>query len=617
MALRPRGILSFAVRAARNAEARAAERAAAEAADQAAAKAGRTSLTVPRKKVQRRPAPTPPKVLALPPPGPGLPDFAVKPRGGQWWPDREVELGGYTGNFSPEASAREIFRARFPDLNPELEPETAALRTWFERALPRYIKNELGTPEDPLRRLAEQGLLHLPDLSPEGWSRSAAGALIDEPIGNILFPRNPKGGMPGAGNDYRGGVLASMPWLAKAPVTDKLYSVTPQSLSQLGFSHVIDEMQQALYPEHFGLPLDLAVRPESLDRMSLAAAVERAGRIGQWRNKQMEQAALSAMDNPAIQLFKEYPENNPMGLRWVELKTPDTSGGLPEGWTVSPEKDGFLDPKGEFFYTYPGQGEYDSALQQALRYEGDTMGHCVGGYCEDVLEGRSRIFSLRDAKGEPHVTIETSPAKPKALLPSGAELNEDFLLSAGLSPIVTRNVLYAINRNKPIIPYLTEARKQFGYGSNPYNEFSEAIPFFKDLDYTITPGPDDIIQIKGKQNRAPKDDYLPFVQDFVKSQQWGNVGDLGNTGLVRLPDGRYITAQQAEEAIAAIPETTTMQRAYGSNEMVPTRKVYDPTALHYLDPEEWTGIAPHFEGYAIGGRVSPDRCFCRHPMSVR
>jgi len=41
-----------------------------------------------------------------------------------------------------------------------------------------------------------------------------------------------------------------------------------------------------------------------------------------------------------------------------------------------------------------------------------------------------------------------------------------------------------------------------------------------------------IVQIKGKQNRAPKEEYLPFVQDFVKGGQWSKVGDLGNTGLI-------------------------------------------------------------------------------------
>ena len=107
------------------------------------------------------------------------------------------------------------------------------------------------------------------------------------------------------------------------------------------------------------------------------------------------------------------------------------------------------------------------------------------------------------------------------------------------------------------------------------------------------------------------------MQDFVKGGTWGNVGDLRNTGLVKLPDGRFITQQQAEEAIGAIPETTTMRRAYGSNEMVPTRQVYDPSSLDYMDPEEWAGISQYFEGFAIGGRVDADRCFSRSPFGVR
>jgi len=106
------------------------------------------------------------------------------------------------------------------------------------------------------------------------------------------------------------------------------------------------------------------------------------------------------------------------------------------------------------------------------------------------------------------------------------------------------------------------------------------------------------------------------VQDFVKSQQWGNVGDIRNTGLVRLPDGRYITGQQAEEVIGKIPETTEMVRAFASRDMVPMRRVYDPTGLDRLDPEEWQAISQYFEGYAIGGRVSADRCFSKGKSAV-
>jgi hypothetical protein len=44
----------------------------------------------------------------------------------------------------------------------------------------------------------------------------------------------------------------------------------------------------------------------------------------------------------------------------------------------------------------------------ALKYEGTQMGHCVGsgGYDEDFTNGSKIFYSLRDAKNEPHATME-------------------------------------------------------------------------------------------------------------------------------------------------------------------------------------------------------------------
>lgn len=46
-----------------------------------------------------------------------------------------------------------------------------------------------------------------------------------------------------------------------------------------------------------------------------------------------------------------------------------------------------------------------------LKYEGDAMGHCVGGYGygDAVQRGEKMIFSLRDPKHEPHATLEMEP----------------------------------------------------------------------------------------------------------------------------------------------------------------------------------------------------------------
>ena len=43
-----------------------------------------------------------------------------------------------------------------------------------------------------------------------------------------------------------------------------------------------------------------------------------------------------------------------------------------------------------------------------LETEGKTMQHCVGGYCDLVASGGTKIYSLRDQNNDPHATMETS-----------------------------------------------------------------------------------------------------------------------------------------------------------------------------------------------------------------
>lgn len=550
----------------------------------------------------QRALPAPPKPLALPAPGPGLPPQASKPRGGQFFTEKADP------NISPEAVARQQasdLSYRFMDFVPEEEgvvrmgaPQANVVQDWLARSLAKYYKTDFGAPDDPLRDLAARGLHYDVDMTPERWKATVDSYLLEDPIQQILFPPNPMGGMPGAGSNMRGETLAAMPWLAKQPVTDKLYGI---SSGGLDIAHFADELANALDPEASGLPADLALRPESLARMSFPQAVERVGRINQFRVKQMGDAAQALANNPAVQTFKEYPD---AGYRWVELRQPEYGPDmLPEGFglrvrdnqqggtyhALVDELDGGRElgagqtPEAAIKAAQKWLVESDTSLADALKYEGDTMGHCVGGYCDDVLSGRSRIFSLRDAKGQPHVTIETSPRR----MPQ----------QSGLIYRVPDDVSDELFEQAGGDEALADRLAADWFAANPQ--------------------PDDIIQIKGKQNRAPVEDYLPYVQDFVKGGTWGNIGDFGNTGLVKLPDGRFITQQQAEEAIGAIPETTTMRRAYGSAEMVPTRQVYDPSSLDYMDPEEWAAISRYFEGFAIGGRVDADRCFSRSPFGVR
>ena len=567
-----------------------ASRFAAKAAKEAAAKAAAKAAKLAVK--PRLALPAPPKPLALPAPGPGLPRFAAKPRGGQFWADKDIMEGGL--NASPEAAAR--YGAQDLGIRTNLSvrrsPAGTPEQQWLEKALTKYYKNDFGSPDDPLRDLAERGLHYDVEMTPERWQQTVNDYLLEDNLQDVLFPPNRAGGMPGAGSDLRGQTLAAMPWLAKVPATDSLYGISGGGLD---LEHFSDEFANALKsPEASGLPMDLAVRPESLGRMTFAQAAERVGRINQFRAKEMERAALGNLDSPAVQTFKEYADDNPMGLRWTELKAPDEGVGFTIEELVDPASG-----KTYFTATNPATGESFPAgvtreaavnqarqafsrdpLEQALKYEGDTMGHCVGGYCPDVMEGRSRIFSLRDAKGEPHVTVETAPVLTGI---SGDILNQ---MEPGIwDKIVSEGGHYDtfdwLKNNRPDLL----AR----FDDRPTEE---------------------IIQIKGKQNRAPKDDYLPFVQDFVKSGKWSNVGDLGNTGLVRLPDGRYITQQQWQDTLT--PEL--MQSILGTEDLPEIGMIHRRPDM--LREDIWEQVAPRFEGYAIGGRVSADRCFSKGKSAV-
>ena len=51
---------------------------------------------------------------------------------------------------------------------------------------------------------------------------------------------------------------------------------------------------------------------------------------------------------------------------------------------------------------------YKLTTPEALDFESEYMGHCVGsgGYDKGVADGTTQIYSIRDERGEPHVTFE-------------------------------------------------------------------------------------------------------------------------------------------------------------------------------------------------------------------
>ena len=424
-------------------------------------------------------------------------------------------------------------RAYDPANTDEAFLKTEALNSWIDSKLRNYVRNDMATERDPVRALAERGVLHFepphnanPSLStrvsrerlgfnPEGsgiselarkWEHMADKNLTPEPASDIWSKQS----------------RVENPWLAKVPPETAVHqtdSILPQ---EAGFNHLIDELRNATNPNS-GLPADLLLKYDALDRVSVPQAVERVAKINAWREAQKIEANAAKANNAATVLHKEYPEQ---GMKWVELKVGDDAK-LPGGFSLEPEKfarSGELagyrvigpDKKSVAFGKTEAEAIREAnipALKDALKYEGDTMGHCVGGYCDDVASGASRIFSLRDKKDQPHVTIEVNPGK----------VDRDFLDSLPDPDHPKELEKDFLGTNWTFNDYVNRHRSGNG------DQESFALKALAQHGYELPP--ERVIQIKGKGNKKPNDEYLPFVQDFIKSGKWSDVGDLQNTGM--------------------------------------------------------------------------------------
>lgn len=289
---------------------------------------------------------------------------------------------------------------------------------------------------------------------------------------------------------------------------------------------------------HVGDYLREHVSPEKLQQYDLVRAVKETAAWDKELAKNMEKARLD--DTKGSPVYKDYGD----GMRWVQLTKPgqfaresDVMGHSVRGY--EPPKTGTPQSAIDWYnfeapesirqqYPRPTNDlnnaghRWTEALRNTPEYkefraaanrshpdwtpEAGASGHPsygLGGW-DAIKRGDAKIYSLRDGKGNSHVTIEVdnTPGQYKGY------------------PSTVRNALLG--------------------------------PSKADLEYK-PPNNNNILQIKGKQNRAPSSDYLPYVQDFVKGGKWGEVGDLGNTGLIK-HKGEMLTTKEMLKEYEALPE---------------------------------------------------------------
>jgi hypothetical protein len=507
-----------------------------------------------------------------------------------------------------------------------VEPN-AALDNWIQTKLSKYVRTDMGSEADPVRKLAEEmstkvkadyevGLKRIAKMKSDIAKAKAKNkntdasettlaaeiekvegafrqtSLLPAALGPYTHPalrtaenREMAGFSPypisktnlgkeweeiadmefrphKAGDLVKTNSLAFQenPWIGNLNPDEIVYTVDPYIYQKPMFTHTVDELKNALDPAS-GLPQRLQLKPEDMQQLSIDKAFRLVNNINDWRLEQRIALNLEEANRAAVTV-KQYP-GSPGNLQWQEIKAP-TYTELPPGYTIEKLDDAtsvLKGPDGKSL-TYFGATDGPASnhqkealsflskndLERALKYEGSTMRHCVGGYCDDVWSGRTRTYSLRDSKGEPHVTIETAPADIRR----NGNTPRDFIDSLGLENLSEFSSRYGIDKN--------EINNLF-YKDQPLDtvQVSRKIIASPEFQQWLKSRPDEILQIKGKANEKPIKKYIPFVQDFVLSGKWSSVGDIRNAELNKLDRGGKLLRELSEEGydISKIPQYVT------------------------------------------------------------
>jgi hypothetical protein len=476
----------------------------------------------------------------------------VKSGGGNWLRqglDEQRTLGDAGDGRAQSIWARQSddYKAQYPHRE-QLAVASDTVADWANKNMRKYMANQMGTKDDPVRKLAEQDISHFgmrpdefgeyPFIKPtpetkklraehavrtwepttmadsslaQYWENLSDNAIKATTVGDIK-------NAPKAGYSFKAKEDIA-PYADKVPPETPIYNIDTgdnyQTARQsLGFNRLLDVMKEDIAAGR--------ITPKEVSAWDMEQAVRHVDK----RDKAIYKAEAEEADRLTKEFaryfptLKEYPDNS----RWIELKVPDLND-LPKEERLqlidklkkeAIEKD--IDPE-QYVEDYPRM-----KLEEALKHEGEKMGHCVGSYCEDVITGKSRVISYRDANGDSHVTLEITPNEN----PYGATGSGFVDL-----PIKTRteyeNIIRQWRRNNPDVEYLTDA------------DINRALK-----EAGVEPRPDEIKQIKGKQDARPVEKYIPYVQDFQRMTKYPIEGDFENSGFIKHPSGKYFTKQEAQ-----------------------------------------------------------------------
>ena len=507
----------------------------------------------------------------------------IKPKGGNWLAgsvERAIEplkRPLYPGRlpFGNDAQAIAAALGETPEyVMRNADPSSVALNKWIDTKLTKYVKNEMATPEDPIRALAERGTLHF---EPRGGAvrshtmRAAAGMQTEptattplarawEDVSDAAVMRGQYQDMiPFAESGEEGLRKYGGEYAVKNPQAVAYAFDTGALPSDMGFPHIIDELTNAMNPNS-GLPASLRLTPQQLEKVTVPQAVERVAKINEWRTEQAIKAEREGM-LANLQATPRLADNS------LQLSFVDKPGG---SWVDIPET---TDPKGLALCTSIGR----------------AGGWCTQGdyLAESYGSGEHRLTALVDAEGRPH-------AQAKITENEWPVSGEGFALLDPQTKAQYGRYVREWRQRNPEVEELTDddviqALKEAGV-KGPAPDITELKP------------PGNAFDSKRAMEYAKRDpDYKAKVTDsvvkFLNSGEWGDVRDLHLYDIVDLKrDKRMLDAYLRD--ITKLPSgRAVLDKALKAQ----------PTAPRFMTLDQFT----KFLGYKNGGEVKLKPGFAR------
>jgi len=571
-----------------------------------------------------------------------LKSYAVKPKGGNWAPPvgsmdsvkasvsplkRNPEV--MSGDMINAAAGEDLWsrivdehaytypaqwlRENRPDvLNKLIGEERGALNKWLDTKLEKYVRNEMGTPEDPIRLAHEEGFSHMPGNQaeefgswlpedtakarikagypeegfavrkhaeagyPENMEANTRKAELWETLADNEITQSPAGAyqeqfrtareMPSfVPNGKQAVAMAERnPWIEKLDPETPIYKIdSPVPFNEnLGFNHMADEIQNMLDPES-GLPAALRLTPQQLDKVSMKQMVEKVDAVNKWRAEEAAKAELGDMmgnltATPRLQIpdtqlsFVKEP-----GMTWVDIPA-----------TV------------------------DESAMKLCTTIGRQAGWCTQGegLAKRYGSGENRLSTLLDAEGRPHAqamianqyknTVSEEEFKP--YLQQAAEMVKKQFSSA-----VDEDTIAAATRDYARILASEKRPKNIIELKPVENTFSSE----RAREYK-------------KRDPQYEQKITDSVVEFLNSGKWNHVSDLNHYDIVDLKDTTSLT-NYINQVFGDESGKLPMDYVTKFNQAL----IYTPDAPRFMTSRQFRDfVDPTFgrEGFAEGGSVSYD-----------